>query len=143
MDDCFDLAKLSYDEGDFYHTAMWVEEALAMLGNHESRKDKHVEMLDYLAFSYYKVLPETSRDVIVRFMSFRSSSDHFKLSIYFPATCAASIFSIMIMMATWTSSRTCQNIQLTYHKEDIFTNYVTLVTTYIVACYKEPKNVNF
>ncbi|PVD38058.1 hypothetical protein C0Q70_00668 [Pomacea canaliculata] len=54
VDDCFDLAKLSYDEGDFYHTAMWVEEALAMLGNHESRKDKHVEMLDYLAFSYYK-----------------------------------------------------------------------------------------
>jgi prolyl 4-hydroxylase len=54
VDECFELGRLSYNTDDFYHTALWMEEALSLLGAGSAVK-RRVEMLDYLAFSYYKV----------------------------------------------------------------------------------------
>ncbi|KAK7111469.1 prolyl 4-hydroxylase subunit alpha-1-like isoform X2 [Littorina saxatilis] len=54
-DECFELGRLSYNEDDFYHTALWMEEAMDRLGKDEDEEqEKRAELLDYLSFSYYK-----------------------------------------------------------------------------------------
>ncbi|KAL8609462.1 hypothetical protein ACOMHN_037984 [Nucella lapillus] len=54
VDECFQLGRLSYNEEDFYHTTLWMEEAMNKLGDKEATSDERIELLDYLAFSYYK-----------------------------------------------------------------------------------------
>ncbi|XP_059177300.1 prolyl 4-hydroxylase subunit alpha-2-like isoform X2 [Physella acuta] len=71
-EECFELGRLSYNEGDFYHTMLWMSQALdhvsfeqadgklriesqeteGLAGDLESAR---VEVLDYLAFSYFKL----------------------------------------------------------------------------------------
>lgn len=54
VDDCFELGRLSYNEDDYYHTTLWMEQAVDQLGNNISKEEQRASMLDYLAFSYYK-----------------------------------------------------------------------------------------
>ncbi|BFZ17688.1 hypothetical protein BsWGS_20727 [Bradybaena similaris] len=73
VEDCFELGRLAYNEGDFYHTVLWMEQALNKLDkDHKFKKvpgnvdiengqvpsevdSFHSEILDYLAFSQYKL----------------------------------------------------------------------------------------
>lgn len=54
VDECFELGRLSYNEDDFYHTTLWMEQALSLLKNDASTDSERAHMLDYLSFSYYK-----------------------------------------------------------------------------------------
>lgn len=58
--DCFEIGRLSYNENDFYHTTLWMQQAIDLLANDSSRWSERVETLDYLAFSYYKVFQYTA-----------------------------------------------------------------------------------
>lgn len=55
--DCFELGRLAYNEEDFYHTVMWMEEALIRLRKGGDNQAVNLgSVLDYLAFAYYKVV---------------------------------------------------------------------------------------
>ncbi|XP_055380893.1 prolyl 4-hydroxylase subunit alpha-1 [Condylostylus longicornis] len=57
--DCFELGRQSYVNGDFYHTILWMNEAMSRL-NVEPKKNESggeftkADILEYLAFSTYK-----------------------------------------------------------------------------------------
>ncbi|KAL4240088.1 Prolyl 4-hydroxylase subunit alpha-1 [Mactra antiquata] len=53
--DCFELGRLAYNNEDFYHTIMWMDEALSKLNKGTTDTGvKRADILDYLAFSLYK-----------------------------------------------------------------------------------------
>ncbi|NXU95479.1 P4HA3 hydroxylase, partial [Xiphorhynchus elegans] len=57
-DDCFHVGKVAYDRGDYYHSIMWLEEAVSLFRlsygswNPEGRSSLE-DALDHLAFSYF------------------------------------------------------------------------------------------
>ncbi|XP_051795814.1 prolyl 4-hydroxylase subunit alpha-1-like [Acanthochromis polyacanthus] len=55
VDDCFDLGKVAYSEADYYHTELWMVQALKQLDQGETSKlVDAVTVLDYLSYSVYK-----------------------------------------------------------------------------------------
>ncbi|XP_053167366.1 prolyl 4-hydroxylase subunit alpha-1 isoform X2 [Hemicordylus capensis] len=54
-EDCFELGKIAYTESDYYHTELWMEQALKQLDDGEvsSSIDK-VSVLDYLSYAVYQ-----------------------------------------------------------------------------------------
>lgn len=55
MDDCFDLGKVAYLEADYYHTELWMAQALSQLEQGEaSTAVDTVTVLDYLSYSVYQ-----------------------------------------------------------------------------------------
>lgn len=55
VDDCFDLGKVAYSEEDYYHTELWMVQALRQLDEGEASVTvDHVNILDYLSFSVYQ-----------------------------------------------------------------------------------------
>lgn len=56
VDDCFDLGKVAYSDGDYYHTELWMLQALKQLdaGGEASGTVDAVAILDYLSYSVYQ-----------------------------------------------------------------------------------------
>uniref|UniRef100_A0A3P8Q999 procollagen-proline 4-dioxygenase n=1 Tax=Astatotilapia calliptera TaxID=8154 RepID=A0A3P8Q999_ASTCA len=55
VDDCYDLGKVVYSEADYYHTELWMAQALRQLDQGEtSRAVDAVTVLDYLSYSVYQ-----------------------------------------------------------------------------------------
>ncbi|XP_039870112.1 prolyl 4-hydroxylase subunit alpha-1a isoform X3 [Simochromis diagramma] len=55
VDDCYDLGKVAYSEADYYHTELWMAQALRQLDQGEtSRAVDAVTVLDYLSYSVYQ-----------------------------------------------------------------------------------------
>nr|XP_046233313.1 prolyl 4-hydroxylase subunit alpha-1-like isoform X4 [Scatophagus argus] len=55
VDDCFDLGKVAYSEADYYHTELWMVQALKQLDQGEtSITVDTVTILDYLSYSVYQ-----------------------------------------------------------------------------------------
>ncbi|XP_018564257.1 prolyl 4-hydroxylase subunit alpha-1 [Anoplophora glabripennis] len=52
--DCFELGRQSYNNGDFYHTQLWMREADARLKREANETVDRSDILEYLAFSTYK-----------------------------------------------------------------------------------------
>lgn len=54
--DCFEMGRQSYLNKDFYHTALWMKEAMDRLTNDTSQTTitSKADILEYLAFSIYK-----------------------------------------------------------------------------------------
>ncbi|KAF5304255.1 hypothetical protein FQA39_LY09782 [Lamprigera yunnana] len=52
--DCFELGRQSYNNGDFYHTQLWMREADARLTSEANKTIDKSDILEYLAFSTYK-----------------------------------------------------------------------------------------
>ncbi|CAB3401441.1 unnamed protein product [Caenorhabditis bovis] len=52
--DCFEIAKAAYNEHDFYHTVMWMQEAQRRLGQEDEPTADLDDILEYLAFALYK-----------------------------------------------------------------------------------------
>jgi len=52
--ECFELGRIAYHENDFYHTVIWMTEALELLKLEKDASLKK-DILDYLAISTYKV----------------------------------------------------------------------------------------
>ena len=53
--DCFDIGVLAHEEKDYYHTIIWMEEALERLQHEKNVTLSAAKILDYLAFACYNV----------------------------------------------------------------------------------------
>ncbi|KAL3876586.1 hypothetical protein ACJMK2_034417 [Sinanodonta woodiana] len=53
-EDCFELGRMAYNEEDYYHTLLWMQEALVRVNDTERQPVKRQAVLDYLAFSSFK-----------------------------------------------------------------------------------------
>ncbi|XP_063988098.1 prolyl 4-hydroxylase subunit alpha-1 [Diachasmimorpha longicaudata] len=52
--DCFELGRQSYNNGDYYHTVLWMQEAMNRLQDEHNRTTTtKPDILEYLAFSTY------------------------------------------------------------------------------------------
>ncbi|XP_015589995.1 prolyl 4-hydroxylase subunit alpha-2 isoform X2 [Cephus cinctus] len=52
--DCFELGRQSYNNGDYYHTVLWMQEAMDRLQEEQNRTTTtKPDILEYLAFSTY------------------------------------------------------------------------------------------
>lgn len=52
--DCFELGRQSYNNGDYYHTVLWMQEAMDLLQEEQNRTTTtKPDILEYLAFSTY------------------------------------------------------------------------------------------
>lgn len=54
--DCFEMGRQSYLNKDYYHTALWMNEAMTRLlkDTNETMSTMKADILEYLAFSIYK-----------------------------------------------------------------------------------------
>lgn len=56
-DDCFELGRQSYVNHDYYHTVLWMKEAMSRMReepNNRTQSFTKADVLEYLAFSTYK-----------------------------------------------------------------------------------------
>jgi len=56
-DDCFELGRQSYVNRDYYHTVLWMNEAMARMleePHNQTQSFTRADLLEYLAFSTYK-----------------------------------------------------------------------------------------
>ncbi|KAI3365144.1 hypothetical protein L3Q82_010119, partial [Scortum barcoo] len=54
VDDCYDLGKVAYSEADYYHTGLWMVQALKQLDQGETSTVDAATILDYLSYSVYQ-----------------------------------------------------------------------------------------
>ncbi|XP_069096497.1 prolyl 4-hydroxylase subunit alpha-1 isoform X1 [Pleurodeles waltl] len=54
VEDCFELGKIAYSEADYYHTELWMEQALRQLDEGEASTIDAVSILDYLSYAVYQ-----------------------------------------------------------------------------------------
>lgn len=54
MEDCYELAKIAYSEADYYHTELWMAQALKQLDQGEVSTLDKVTVLDYLSYAIYQ-----------------------------------------------------------------------------------------
>lgn len=53
-EDCFELGKIAYSEADYYHTELWMAQALKQVDKGEESTLDKVTVLDYLSYSIYQ-----------------------------------------------------------------------------------------
>ncbi|KAK7901890.1 hypothetical protein WMY93_018659 [Mugilogobius chulae] len=53
-EDCFELGKIAYTEVDYYHTELWMAQALKQLEEGEESTLDKVTVLDYLSYAIYQ-----------------------------------------------------------------------------------------
>lgn len=51
--DCFELGRQAYNNGDHYHTVLWMQEALERVENEQIKSAVKQDILEYLAYSTY------------------------------------------------------------------------------------------
>ncbi|XP_055031756.1 prolyl 4-hydroxylase subunit alpha-1a isoform X1 [Misgurnus anguillicaudatus] len=54
VEDCYELGKIAYSEADYYHTELWMAQALKQLDEGEESSIEIVTVLDYLSYSVYQ-----------------------------------------------------------------------------------------
>lgn len=52
--DCFELGRIAYNEKDYYHTILWMEEAMNRMEKETPRTVEESKILDYLAFAMFQ-----------------------------------------------------------------------------------------
>lgn len=55
VDDCFGMGRLAYNEGDYYHTVLWMEQVLKQLDAGEEASTTKAEVLDYLSYAVFQL----------------------------------------------------------------------------------------
>ncbi len=50
-DDCFVLGRFAYNNGDMYHTVLWMSEAVDIWEEEKNKTADKAELLDYLAYA--------------------------------------------------------------------------------------------
>ncbi|KAG8578957.1 hypothetical protein GDO81_010676 [Engystomops pustulosus] len=55
VDDCFGMGKIAYNDGDYYHTVLWMQEALKLLDEGEESTISKVDVLDYLSYTVFQL----------------------------------------------------------------------------------------
>ena len=51
--DCFELGRQSYNNGDYFHTNIWMDQAMKLYHEEEEKTISRSDILEYLAFSAY------------------------------------------------------------------------------------------
>ncbi|XP_046888222.1 prolyl 4-hydroxylase subunit alpha-1a isoform X3 [Hypomesus transpacificus] len=54
VEDCYELGKIAYSDADYYHTELWMAQALSQLDQGEGSLIDAVTILDYLSYSIYQ-----------------------------------------------------------------------------------------
>ncbi|XP_076833627.1 prolyl 4-hydroxylase subunit alpha-1b isoform X2 [Brachyhypopomus gauderio] len=54
VEDCFELGKIAYVEVDYYHTELWMTQALRQLDDGEDSPIDKVTVMDYLSYAIYQ-----------------------------------------------------------------------------------------
>ncbi|KAM9804005.1 prolyl 4-hydroxylase subunit alpha-1b [Neosynchiropus ocellatus] len=54
VEDCYELGKIAYSEVDYYHTELWMAQALRQLDEGEESPLEKVTVLDYLSYAIYQ-----------------------------------------------------------------------------------------
>lgn len=54
VEDCYELGKIAYTDADYYHTELWMVQALRQLDRGEESPIDAVLVLDYLSYSIYQ-----------------------------------------------------------------------------------------
>ncbi|XP_039766163.1 prolyl 4-hydroxylase subunit alpha-2 isoform X3 [Ornithorhynchus anatinus] len=54
-DDCFGMGKTAYNDGDYYHTVLWMQQALKQHDQGEDAVTSKVEVLDYLSYAVFQL----------------------------------------------------------------------------------------
>ncbi|XP_036080456.1 prolyl 4-hydroxylase subunit alpha-2 isoform X6 [Rousettus aegyptiacus] len=54
-DDCFGMGRLAYNEGDYYHTVLWMEQVLKQLDAGEEAITTKAQVLDYLSYAVFQL----------------------------------------------------------------------------------------
>lgn len=55
VDDCFDMGKTAYNEADYYHAVLWLQQSLKQLDDGEEAVVTKGDILDYLSYSVYQM----------------------------------------------------------------------------------------
>ncbi|XP_077963107.1 prolyl 4-hydroxylase subunit alpha-2 isoform X2 [Gasterosteus aculeatus] len=55
VDDCFDMGKTAYNDEDYYHAVLWMQQALKQLDGGEESVGSKADILDYLSYSVYQM----------------------------------------------------------------------------------------
>ncbi|KAF5898402.1 prolyl 4-hydroxylase subunit alpha-2 isoform X2, partial [Clarias magur] len=55
VDDCFDMGRTAYNDNDYYHAVLWMQQALRQMDAGEDTKTSKSEILDYLSYSVYQM----------------------------------------------------------------------------------------
>uniref|UniRef100_A0A3Q0RGH4 Prolyl 4-hydroxylase subunit alpha-1 n=1 Tax=Amphilophus citrinellus TaxID=61819 RepID=A0A3Q0RGH4_AMPCI len=53
-EDCFELGKIAYSDADYYHTELWMAQALKQLDEGEDSTLDKVTVIDYLSYAIYQ-----------------------------------------------------------------------------------------
>lgn len=53
-EDCFELGKIAYSDADYYHTELWMSQALKQLDEGEESTLDKVTVIDYLSYAIYQ-----------------------------------------------------------------------------------------
>ncbi|XP_019497708.1 PREDICTED: prolyl 4-hydroxylase subunit alpha-2 [Hipposideros armiger] len=54
-DDCFGMGRSAYNEGDYYHTVLWMEQVLKQLDAGEEATTTKAQVLDYLSYAVFQL----------------------------------------------------------------------------------------
>ncbi|XP_055082365.1 prolyl 4-hydroxylase subunit alpha-2 isoform X2 [Periophthalmus magnuspinnatus] len=55
VDDCFGMGKTAYNDADYYHAVLWMQQALRQLDAGEEAEVPKSDILDYLSYSVYQM----------------------------------------------------------------------------------------
>ncbi|VFV26361.1 prolyl 4-hydroxylase subunit [Lynx pardinus] len=55
VDDCFGMGRSAYNEGDYYHTVLWMEQVLKQLDAGEEGTTTKAQVLDYLSYAVFQL----------------------------------------------------------------------------------------
>ncbi|KAM9331649.1 prolyl 4-hydroxylase subunit alpha-2-like isoform 2-T4 [Pholidichthys leucotaenia] len=55
VDDCFDMGKTAYNDADYYHAVLWLQQSLKQLDDGEEAVVSKADILDYLSYSVYQM----------------------------------------------------------------------------------------
>ncbi|XP_028450316.1 prolyl 4-hydroxylase subunit alpha-2 isoform X3 [Perca flavescens] len=55
VDDCFDMGKTAYNDADYYHAVLWMQQSLKQLDSGEESVVSKEDILDYLSYSVYQM----------------------------------------------------------------------------------------
>ncbi|TRY95482.1 hypothetical protein DNTS_003974 [Danionella cerebrum] len=54
VEDCYELGKIAYTDADYYHTELWMAQALAQLDEGEQSPIDMITVIDYLSYAIYQ-----------------------------------------------------------------------------------------
>ena len=55
VDDCYDMGRTAYNDADYYHAVLWMQQSVKQLDGGEEAEVSKADILDYLSYSVYQM----------------------------------------------------------------------------------------